>query len=260
MKAGVSTSCLYPMHVEDALENLVKAGVNNTEIFLNTHSELDEKFIRKLKSTLENYNASCISLHPFTCELDNMMFFSLYERRLDDALEYHKRYFNAMNILGSKIFVFHGNKNATPVSPEFYTERFNRLCLLGKSFGITVTHENVARCQCRSLDFMQKLVKINPDIKFTLDIKQCLRAGENPFQIAEKIGGNIAHVHISDNSPENDCLKIGAGTFDISAFLSILKLKGFDGSVIIELYRKNFNDINDLYNGFNIITERIDKI
>lgn len=260
MKAGVSTACLYPVHVEDALQELGDMGIDNTEIFLNCHSELKESFIRNLSHILENNNMSCVSIHPFTSELDNLMFFSQYKRRIYDILEYHKYYFNAMNILGAEIFVFHGNKTSTPVNPEFYMERFNMLCELGRSFGITVAHENVARCQCRSIDFMKQLINLNPDIRFTLDIKQCIRAGENPINAAYELGSNIIHVHISDHNDKNDCMEIGKGSFDIEKFLAVLKEKGFDRSVVIELYRGGFEKDSDLYDSFRNLSDIIERI
>ena len=260
MKAGVSTACLYPVYVENALEKLGMMGIDNTEIFFNTHSELDEPFVRAMKSTLDRYNMSCVSAHPFTCEIDNLMFFSKYKRRFDDIMEYHKKFFNAMNILGAEIFVFHGNRDKTPVSPEFYIERYSKLCMLGKSFGITVAHENVERCQARSLDFIKSLLALDDSLKFTLDIKQCIRSGENPFRFAEEIGKNIVHIHMSDHDGSNDCMQIGNGSFDIEKFLSDMKKNKFDGSVIIELYNKAVSDYSELAENFRRLSEIIERI
>ena len=33
MKIGISTSCLYPMHTEDAFEMIASRGIDLTEIF-----------------------------------------------------------------------------------------------------------------------------------------------------------------------------------------------------------------------------------
>lgn len=40
LRAGVSTACLYPRPVEEALYDLALAGVSCVEIFINSHSEL----------------------------------------------------------------------------------------------------------------------------------------------------------------------------------------------------------------------------
>ena len=112
-----------------------------------------------------------------------------------------------MNILGAEIFVFHGNRDKTPVSPEFYIERYSKLCMLGKSFGITVAHENVERCQARSLDFIKSLLALDDSLKFTLDIKQCIRSGENPFRFAEEIGKNMGFSKERIRQIENIALR-----------------------------------------------------
>lgn len=59
---------------------------------------------------MKRFDVRCVSVHPFTCEIEQLMFFSEYERRINDILEYYKLYFQFMNIVGAKIFVFHGGK------------------------------------------------------------------------------------------------------------------------------------------------------
>ena len=44
MNIGVSTACLYPEPLEEALYSLAVNGVSNVEIFVNTHSELKKSF------------------------------------------------------------------------------------------------------------------------------------------------------------------------------------------------------------------------
>lgn len=45
LRAGVSTACLYPRVVEEALYDLALSGVSNVEIFINSHSELRRSFV-----------------------------------------------------------------------------------------------------------------------------------------------------------------------------------------------------------------------
>ena len=108
MKAGVSTACLYPRLLEESVYDLAVNGINHIEIFVNTDSELKKTYVSNIADTLKRFEVSCRSLHPYTCAMEPMMFFSAYERRIADVLEYYKKYFNAMNILGAELFVFHG--------------------------------------------------------------------------------------------------------------------------------------------------------
>ena len=45
MNLGVSTASFYPLETEQALEEIGKAGIKNTEIFFNCESELKDSFV-----------------------------------------------------------------------------------------------------------------------------------------------------------------------------------------------------------------------
>ena len=176
-------------------------------------------------------------------------------------LEYHKYYFDAMNRLGAKIFVFHGNMNAVAVPDDFYFEVFDELSRAAERFGIVAAQENVARCQSHSLEFMKNMTgKLGSRAKFVLDVKQALRSGEDPVEIVRTLGSGIVHVHMSDNSKDDDCLVPGKGNFDIYSFLSLLHEKGFDGTVMIELYRRSFQTVSELTESCAYIESLIKRI
>ena len=132
LRAGVSTACLYPRVVEEALYDLALSGVSHVEIFINSHSELRRSFVDTLARLLQRFDMTCASLHPYTCEIEPNMLFSNYARRVDDYLEYCRYYFTAMQQLGAKVFVLHGNKvpaasvNKDTVPPAGRTGRILR--------------------------------------------------------------------------------------------------------------------------------------
>ena len=141
-----------------ALYDLALSGVSNVEIFINSHSELRRSFVDTMARLLHRFDMTCVSLHPFTCEIEPTMLFSNYPRRADDYLEYCRHYFSAMQQLGAKVFVLHGNKvPAASVNKEMYFERFRRLAELGDSYGVQVAQENVARCTSASLPFLLEM-------------------------------------------------------------------------------------------------------
>jgi sugar phosphate isomerase/epimerase len=261
MQAGVSTACLYPKLLEESLYDLALNGIGHTEIFVNTVRELDKGYVTSLKKTMDHFEVTCRSLHPFTCAMEPMLFFSGYERRIEDGLEFYKKYFQAMNILGAEIFVFHGNKAIVNTPAELYYECFMRLVKTAKEFGVTVAQENVSRCSSGSLDFMKNMVKaLGKDAKFVLDTKQAVRAGESSFEILKTLKEHIIHVHISDHGEMGDCLKIGRGSFNIRGFLSTLHECSPGCSVMLELYRSNFEGISDLVGNYNLLSEMIGNI
>jgi sugar phosphate isomerase/epimerase len=258
LKAGVSTACLYPQPVEEALYDLVLGGVTTVELFINTHSELKRRFVANMAEILQRFDASCCSLHPYTCELEPMMLFSPYERRTADYLEYCRYYFTAMQQLGAKIFVLHGNKQIAAVNQDFYFERFGKLVALGKSYDVIVAQENVARCTSRSLAFLQQMKQeMGNDAKFVLDIKQAVRAQEDPFEMLRTLGSHVVHVHISDHGEYGDCLQIGSGRFAVKSFLQTLAAVSPDCTVMLELYRSGFQTLQDLLHNYHILQHMI---
>ncbi len=261
IRAGVSTACFYPRLLEEAVYDLAVNGISHIEIFVNADCELKKSYISGLAETLKRFEVTCRSLHPYTCPLEPMLFFSGYTRRLYDGIEYYKKYFNAMNMLGAEIFVFHGNIKMAQLSAESYCENYGKLVETGKQFGITVAQENVSRCQSGSLEFMTKMAEfMGDDAKFVLDTKQAVRAGENSFDIIRKLKSKVIHVHVSDHGEMGDCLKIGNGRFNIKQLINLVSQESPDASVMLELYRNNFEGISDIVEDYNTLCKFADAV
>lgn len=258
MQAGVSSACLYPEILEDSIESLAKLGIKNMELFVNSDCELTTTYITEVKHILDFYGSSCRSIHPFTAPIEPMLFFSAYERRVQDGIEYYKKYFNAMNILGAKILVLHGNKSIVPVEESLYFDRFYRLYSAGKQFGVTVAQENVARCQCNNIPFIQHMIQqLGKDANFVIDLKQAIRSNLDVFEVFDTVKDNLAHVHISDSNQYKDCLPLGKGTFDIPKLIDTLKSYSFNGYIMVELYRNNFKSVKDLNESYIYLSDII---
>lgn len=261
MQAGVSTACLYPQHLEEALYDLALNGITCAELFVNADSDISRARVHTMQTILGRFGAVCPSVHPFACPIEPMMLFSGYDRRVDDLIDYYRRYFEVMNRLGASIFVFHGNDKQHAIPPEQYCERFLRLVNAGKEAGILVAQENVDRCQSGQLHFLREMKRIlGDDAHFVLDVKQAVRAGESPINMLHMLGSHVCHVHISDHSDKGDCLLIGAGNFRIRSFLESLFQYSPDCSVILELYRQNYRGISDLVSSYRMLSRMISGI
>jgi sugar phosphate isomerase/epimerase len=249
MRSGISTACLYPMELEQALPTLISMNFHLFEIFINTFSELNPGYLKELKKMTDDSGSSVKSIHPFTSGFESFLLFSDYERRFEDGLEFYKQYFQAANLLGAQILVLHGQHadKHSRISEEDFFEHYARLYALGKTFGITVAQENVNSYKSADPEFLYRMKKyLNRDCAFVLDIKQAVRAGEDPFAICDAMGDGIVHVHINDNKPGADCLLPGYGTMDFNLLKEKLLGYGFSGDLIIEVYRRSFNELNEI--------------
>lgn len=255
MVFGISSASYYPETIEFAVEHLAKHRIPVTELFLNTWSEMKPDFILDLKQILEKGPTRVISVHPFTSMMESMLFFTQYTRRIDDGLEFYKQYFEFCNQVGAKYLVFHGAYQQMGCEDLFYFEQFDRLNRAAKSMGVEVLQENVARCKSGSIEFICKMKKeLGDSVHFVLDTKQCVRRGITAFEMLEAMGPQVSHIHISDFAPGEDCLPPGKGQFQFEKLFQILKKQEYQGAVLIEVYRQNYQLYQELIDAQKFLT------
>ncbi len=248
MEFGLSTACLYPQVTETTLAYYCKRQLKACEVFINTYSELAPGYIDTLRRMCNDAGVQVVSIHPFTSGFEPFMMFTDYERRFEDFLELHRLYFEACASLGATVFVLHGDRSESQCPDERYFERYRRLYELGKRYGVRVAQENVVRCRSHSAEFIQTMRRaLGDEVSFVLDIKQAVRAQQDVYAMVKAMGERLVHLHLSDHSERGDCLPVGMGTLNISKLFSALDKVGFDGSVILELYRENFNEADELF-------------
>ena len=116
MITGMSSSCYYPSETEKSLIKCGESGFTNVEIFVNTYSELVEPMCKEFKSIKEHYGLNIRSIHPFTSFAESTVIFGTYPRRVDDGMEFYKKYllnrpFLLDLIFDKSLLSFFGRKN-----------------------------------------------------------------------------------------------------------------------------------------------------
>jgi sugar phosphate isomerase/epimerase len=245
MYGGAAAASLYPDLQEDCFYALASRGVRHIEIFLNTHCEFFPPVLDRILEIKREFDVDITSVHPYTCGIETMMLFTSYARRLNDFFEYQRLYFDYMNKLGARFFILHGCKPPEKLPETEIFERFAMLQDLAESFGVAVLQENVVRNSSKDLS---KLVRmkgyLGEKAKFVLDTKQARRSGYDPTQHVRALGSSIKHIHFSDADEKNDCMMFSPSDYN-STFFSELADCGFDGAVLLELYRENAPDFID---------------
>lgn len=264
MRFGISSACFYPMDLIESLKLLAESDVKELEIFVNTESELTHSFTKEVKNITEAYGIKVVSVHPFTSGYEYMMIFSDYKKRFDDATEFYKRYYSFANEMGAGLVVLHGDKRfeATGGIPdEEYFERYYRLAQTGRATGVTLAQENVNLFRSQNPEFITKMREyLKEDVDFVFDIKQAVRAGFNPYDMCSAMGDRIMHLHINDNNATNDCMLPGAGSMDYKKILTQARNQGFDGTAVIEVYRKNFAESDELINAYKYMNSNFSDV
>ena len=250
MRIGISTSNLYPLPIEDALAAFRGLGADSTEIFLNTVSELTEPFCTLIRERAVKAKLDIRAVHSFTSCFEPYLLFSQYERRYEDGIRLFEDVFRAAAALSADYVILHGDRDPGVLSVAESVARFERLYDLGRSYGVTLLQENVVRFRACSPTFVREMRQTLGDkVQFTLDFKQCRRTGVDLADMIDTMRGAVRHVHISDADAAHDCLMPGQGTEPLREQLQMLKDSGFDGDLMIELYRHNFDEIAELSDG-----------
>ncbi len=254
MNIGVSTASFYPLETEIALEEIGKLGIENAEIFFNAESELKPSFIDILYDIKEHYGIKIAAIHPTMSLAESFMIFSNYERRFREALDKYSRYSEVAAELGAKYIIMHGGKPNGILNDEEYCERYMMLKQATLKNGVTVLQENVAKHRSGQLEFLRSIKDIlGADAEFCLDIKQSIRCGLAPSELAVEFFENIKHYHISDHSLAGDCLLPDRGNFDWNSFFSFLDTVNYNGSCIIEVYNSAYKDYTEIANSYKIL-------
>ena len=255
-KLGISSSCYYPLVTEQSFEKICRAGVPCAEIFFNSPREMEKDYIRELTAMRRAYGVEVVSVHPLMSFAEDFYLFSSYERRYEDILPFFDRFFEICQELGAKIFVIHGAKNRCSIDVAQCCERFAALMERGKSYGVQVCQENVARYRSESIDYLKTMRDaIGKDFGVVLDIKQARRSLLTPYDVIDAVGDCIRHVHISDYREDCDCVPPLSGQFDFPAFFDTMNRIGYDGAYMVEVYRHSYKDEREILESYQKVKE-----
>ncbi len=266
MRIGISTASFYNrMMLEDLPAIYADWGVRYAEYFLNSFSEYEPDFIRLLSERTQKAGVTVCSVHPMSSMFESQLF-SLHPRQIEDAFAIYEKVLLAGEILGTHRYCMHGAAHLSGAAKNLELYRiapiFDRLCSLAASHDIRLTLENVSWCFFREPEFALRLLDAmqSDDLHFTLDVKQALRSGVDPFSIVDAVGDRIDAVHCCDCVIENGAYRYllpPYGSFDFRRLIDALKTKGFDGDILLEVYSDMYEDISELRDSFYAFSNTI---
>jgi len=114
------------------------------------------------------------------------------------------------------------------------------------TFGLQLAWENVFWAGFRHPLFAETLRREVPGVKFTLDLKQALVVGENPFTYLDAMGDRVVNVHVCDVDAKGQHCLPGRGIFDFKQLGARLRDIGFTGGVMLEVYSDNYSQPQEL--------------
>ena len=237
MRLGLSTAAFYGRwETEDAAAEIAKLPLDCAEVFLQSDSENTAEFARLVREKLDGM--PCTSVHPMG-GYENYMA-GRPARQVRDAFAHFEQVLHAGQILGAKTFVYHG-RNTPLLSPLPWNLKWNRealepMCTLARERGMVIGWENVCWCQLTTPDRVLEAKEALPQVRFTLDIKQAMRAGCDPIAFVHAMGDKLCNVHVCDWTEDGRLCLPGEGCVDFDALMKALRSVGYDGPVIMEPY------------------------
>lgn len=264
MQVGVSTASLFMRkYNEDALPLLNELGVKTAEVFLTSFSEYGKAFGELLASRKGSLRIN--SVHDLNTEFEPQLF-SAHPRVRADAYGWLDQVLDSANALGAPYYTFHGTSRVKRASRSGENDDFpsmikgfEELTTHCKARGVTLCLENVEWSTYNRVGVFSRLAEAVPALRGVLDIKQA-RISEYPYEeyLAE-MGKRLAYVHISDIDNRGKIRLPGQGIFDFETLIKRLQDVGFYGSFLIEVYKNDYEDVQELRKSCEYIEELLYK-
>ena len=249
MQTGISTASLFGrMPTEGALEFLSKNKVACAEVFLESFCEYKEEFGKLLAGVKGDVKVH--SVHTLTTQFEPTLY-SVNERAKADSFKLLDDTMQVAELIDAKYYTFHGGARfkKTPFTIDF--ERVGAITRdildVTKKHGVTLAYENVHWGYYNYIGFFSELKKRVDGLKATFDIKQARQSGIPYADYIAEMGSDIVTVHLSDVKDTGKMCLPGCGVTDFYDVYSRLRDVGFDGAILIEAYKSDFDDTAELF-------------
>ena len=257
VKTGISTASLFGrMYTENAVEFLSRNNVPYIEVFLESFCEYNKKYGKFLAK--KKGNTAVHSVHTLTTQYESTLY-SVNEKAQKDSFIYLETAMQAAGELSARYYTFHGlaRYKKTPYNIDFdrcgkITEKINEIC--GK-YGVTLAYENVHWAYYNYIGFFSELKKRVSGLKGTLDIKQARQSGIEYKDFIDEMKGDIVTVHISDIDKDGKMCLPGKGITDFKLLFNRLADVGFDGAILLEVYKDDYKTYEELFDSLNYVND-----
>lgn len=242
---------------------LNELGVRTAEVFLTSFSEYGYPFADELAA--KKGGLSVNSVHDLNTEFEPQLF-SLHPRVKADAYGWLEKVLESANALGAPYYTFHGTSRVKRASRSGDNDDFRAMvrgfselidyCSARK---VALCLENVEWSTYNRVGVFARLASELPELRGVLDIKQA-RISEYPYEsYISEMGERLAYAHVSDIDGQGRIRLPGKGVFDFETLIKRLKDAGFDGALLIEVYKNDYGAENELKDSCDFLNELLYK-
>jgi len=261
MQVGVSTASLFlKKNNEEAFPLFHSLGVKYAEVFFTSFQEYGEKFASIMKK--EQGDIIVNSIHALNTQFEPQLY-SEHPKVSEDAFSVLDNFLKGGALLGAKYYTFHGVariKRSSNYDRYLSSPVHSKIFSFCRKYGITLCYENVEWALYNRPSLFKIIKESYPDIMGVLDIKQARLSGYSYADYINDMAGSIAHVHVSDISPDGKMCLPGKGCFDFNDLFKRLADAGFDGCVLIEAYNRDYANLSEIALSCDFLKETLYRL
>ncbi len=264
MQVGVSTASLFVRkYNEDALPLFDELGIPVAEVFLATFSEYGKEYASLLSQRKGGVKIN--SVHILNTQFEPQLF-NPHPRARADAFAWLDKVLESANALSAPYYTFHGIARVKSASRSGIHDNFpaiardfRAICEACEKRGVTLCLENVEWASYNRPGVFSRISSEAPMLLGVLDIKQARISGYGYEEYIADMGEKLAYAHLSDLDEMGRICLPGRGVFDFDTLIKRLKDVGFDGALLIEVYKDDYDDFAQLKTACDFLGEKLYK-
>ena len=262
MEIGVSTATFFlRMYNENAISRIDDLGAKTCEVFLECPSEYTVDFGKILLDNRGDLKVHSVHVATMTFETE---LFSGFDRAFADAQVTFANVLSIAKMLGAKFYTMHGRariKKGGDYDDYFKNgKRLELLCDFASNYDVKICLENVPWALYNRVGYFKEIKKYAPSLCATLDVKQARLSGCNYADYVNEMGASLKTVHLSDVDQNGKIRLPGQGIFNFEDLFKRLRDVGFDGDMLIEVYKDDFKHDVEIVESLEYLNELKYKI
>jgi sugar phosphate isomerase/epimerase len=230
IRVGMSTSCVFPLPLEEAFRLARFAGFDGVEIMVTNDKATQD--VATLESLSRSYGIPILSIHAPVLLATQLVWGTDPRRKLERSAQLARA-------VGARTVVVHPPFRWQAV----YSRRFESVVAeLAERFELEVAVENMFSWTFRGTDVRAYSPSPYPTElavdSMTLDFSHAALAGRDGLEFALAMGKRLRHVHLCDGlggTLFDEHLIPGHGSQPVAEVLKLLATSGWDGSIVAEV-------------------------
>lgn len=229
-RVGLSTASVYPESSAHAFGYAARLGYDAVEVMVGIDALSQQTAaVRRLS---EHHGVPVCAVHAPCLLLTQRVWGTEPWGKLERSAE-------MAHAVGAQVVVVHPPFRW---QKEYAANFVNGIAALEESTGIAFAVENMYPWRASSRRGMEVYLpgwdpSGEPYANATIDLSHAAIAHSDVVAMADRLGGRLRHVHLTDGSgsPKDEHLVPGRGAMDAAGFLRHLAAGGFAGEVVLEI-------------------------